>query len=194
MKKWLLILLALTASHPVRAGEPPAPKKRYTVRPADYRILVTYDQRTVGHIRAEIDRDISAAQAERDRRLRLSRKTFRKGLEKELRKFRNEMKAARTALREEDLARTRGDLSEARRLELRRIDRTYRSLEFARSARLIEQALLAKSLEQWRAAKREERRVAEDALRRLDAMLAEIERKEAEAARGGAQAIEPPHQ
>jgi len=175
-------LLAASFSRPAAGAEAPGAAPPDHVHPAAYRILVTYDDYTMEQIREQIRKEVKKALEARRRRLKLSREEVEERLEKELDKFDDELRAIRKARTAEEKARARGDLTEAERWRMLRLERTHRALELARRARLAQEALLALSLENWRNARRRERAIARKTLRRLEELLAEIEAREAKTA------------
>lgn len=184
--------LAMAAEPSKDAPRPPA--KTDKVHPAKYRILVKYDKYTSDMVRREIEQEVTKALEARRRRLKLSEEQAKVQLRRELRRFEEELEAIRKARREEEAARRRGDDAEAERWRRLRLERTRRALDLARRTRLIENALLAMSLADWRTAIRKERMIAGKALARLEALLAEVRaRREAEARERGPTGLAPPH-
>lgn len=179
--KTVLIALGLTfACGAAVAGEPaesppPAPKDQGLVLPAQYRILVTYDEETLDRIREQIQDEIENGLEARRRRLEASKRAMRAQVDDEFDRYRAELEAIRKAGQAERASRERGDDDEAERWRMLRVERTHHALELARRARLIEEALRALSIENWRATRRREREIAEAALDHLEPMLEKIE-------------------
>jgi len=192
VKGILAIILTLTGPAAALAAEP-APKID-KVPPAQYRILVEYDKKTVDDIRAEIRSEVRKALEARRRRLRWSKDELESRVQKELKRYKDDLEAIEHAAKSEREARARGDLSEAERWERLRMERMRDALELARRARRAERALLALSLQNWRAQRRREREIAEEALVWLEATLKKVEAaRKAELRERGA-AVVPPHE
>ena len=176
MKRFLIAAGLLTCCGLVRAADPqappPAPTKR--VAPAAYRILVKYDKDTVEMIKREIRDYIKAALRERQHRRALSRLAIRHELDAAIRRYKE-------------------DASKPGKWRLLRLEAVRDQLELARRSRILGNALLATSLDNWRRARREERILAEAALRRLEALLAQIKAEE-RAGRPERAPVAPPHE
>lgn len=191
----VFVALAIVVSGGIAvAAEPAEPKKTDKVDPAKYRILVKYDKYTLDAIRQEIRKEVEKGLEARRRRLAASEDELKSQVKKELEKYQDELEAIKKARDAERTARERGDLSEAERWRLLRLQRTYQALELARRAKRVQEALLALSLENWRRTKRKERAIAEKALRRLDAMLEQLRAKERAERRERGRAVVPPHE
>lgn len=186
-----IILLVAAPAAALAAG--PAPKAD-KVPPAQYRILVEYDKKTIDDIREEIRSEVRKALEARRRRLKWSKDELEAQIQNELERYEEDLEAIKHAAKSERAARARGDEPEAERwLRLRR-ERMREALELARRARRVERALLALSLEDWRAHRRRERQIAEKALARLETMLEKAEAaRKAELRERGA-AVVPPHE
>lgn len=154
---------------------PAAPKDQDLVHPAAYRILVTYDDETLDRIREQIQEEIENALEARRRRLEASKRAMRAQVKEQLDRYQADLEAIRKAGQAERASRERGDEDEADRWRMLRVERTHHALELARRARLIEDALRALSIENWRATRRREREIAEAALQRLEPMLKKLE-------------------
>jgi hypothetical protein len=190
----LLASSVLFSSAAARAAGDPAPDAEDKVHPARYRIRVEYDKRTVADVRREIEEEIDKALAARRRRLHLSEEEVEELRARERERYEAELEAIETARRAEEAARRRGDSAEAERQRDIRLKHIQRALDLARRARLIEQALLAAALRDWRLARRRERQIAERALRRLQAALERGHAEEqAELRRRGPRVPAPPH-
>jgi len=161
------------------AAEKPNPPEM--VSPAAYRIMVKYDQQTIDSIQRQINREVRKYVDERIRRLNLSEEELKHALRDEIarsrhpEKYRDELAAIDKAEREEQAARARSDNEEAEAWRRLRIERTLDTLDLARQANAIEEALRALSVDNWRASRRQQRIIAEKALVRLDAMLKQVE-------------------
>lgn len=179
------------------------------VHPAAYRIRVEYDERTNEQIRSELRRAARRAMTERRRRFELSRRELERSIGREMEQFKREIEAARKARQETDTARAEPvdevpgpeqepdaepDLPQVvhdppaeRAPELDGEPDAPQTVREPSTER-------AEADEDPRAALRRERRVAAEALRRLDELLGEIEKNEAaEAAERGEPGILPPH-
>ena len=207
MKRILIAACIVLGAGLLDAAEPAKPKpktkadkttdkkkKEDKVHPAAYRILVKYDKYTVDMIRKHIDKEIKEALAARRRRLKLSREAMETQLKKERERFEKELEAIRKARKEAEDARRRGDLGQAKKwtdIARRRTDNLF---DLLRRGKLIEDALLAMSLDNWLAAQRKQRIIAAKALQRLEGRLAQTRaKKAAERAASGA-ALLPPHE
>ncbi|MFH1731905.1 MAG: hypothetical protein ABIF82_09695 [Planctomycetota bacterium] len=192
MKGIVALILVVAAPAAARAAEP-APKTD-KVPPAQYRILVEYDKKTIDDIRAEIRSEVRKALEARRRRLSWSKDELESQIQKELERYKEDFEAIEHAARAEREARARGDRSEAERWERLRMERMRDARELAARARRAERALLALSRQNWRAQRRREREIAEKALVWLEATLKKVEAaRKADLLERGA-AVVPPHE
>jgi hypothetical protein len=141
------------------------------VHPAAYRIRVSYDEKTLAKFRSDIADAVEKALSERERRLKRSQRLAKRQLRIELDRYERELEAAKVARSREVLARSSGDLDAAERWRLLRVERLGKSLELARRAALIEQALLSQSLRNWRLARDQEKAIADKALAVLEPVM-----------------------
>ncbi len=185
---------AVAAAADAEKPQTPAQNKSDKVNPAAYRILVKYDDYTLDAIRKEIRKEVVKALEARRRRLNLSQEQASAQLEKELDKYEEELEAIKKARKQEHAWRKRGDLAEAEKWRRLKLERTRRALDLARRASLIEDALVALSLENWRTDERRERAIARKALKRLEAMMEEIRSREEAERRQRGRAVAPPHE
>ncbi len=177
------------------------------VHPAAYRIRVEYDERTNEQIRSELRRAARRAMTERRRRFELSRRELERRIGREMEQFKREIEAARKVRQEADTARAE-HVDEVTRPEPEpdaepELPPTVHEPPPERAPELddepdvpqpVREPSTERADEDPRAALRRERRVAAEALRRLDELLGEIEEsKAAEAAERGEPAILPPH-
>lgn len=176
MRRFLIAAGLLIGGGLASAAEPPAPPPAETKRvyPATYRILVKYDTATVEMIKREIRQYIKKALKQRQRRRALSRLAIEEELNAAIQKY-------------------KGDASKPGRWRLLRLEAVRDQLELARRSRILGNALLATSVDSWRRAKREEQILAEAALRRLEAVLAQIKAEE-RAERRERGPVVPPHE
>lgn len=192
VKAILAIILTFAAPAAALAAEP-APKIE-KVPPAQYRILVEYDKKTIDAIRKEIRSEVRKALEARRRRLRWSKDELKSQIQKELKRYKEDLEAIEHAAKSEREARARGDRSEAERWERLRMERMRDARELARRARRAERALLALSLQNWRAQRRREREIAEKALVWLEATLEKVEAARKAELRARGAAVVPPHE
>ena len=180
------IALLLAASTALGADRP---KKDDKIHPAEVRIRVEYDPRTLDKIKKEIEQEIRKALAERRRRRKLSAKELdEKAIRKELEKYQDELAAIRRAMQEEEAARKRRDAAEAEKWAEIKRRRIREALDLARRAREIERALIGLRLADWRRGRRLEREIATKALRKLETLLREADVKTRD------EHIVPPHE
>jgi len=176
VRRFLIAAGLLIGGGLASAAEPPAPPPAETKRvyPATYRILVKYDKATVEMIKREIRQYIKKALKQRQRRRALSRLAIEEELNAAIQKY-------------------KGDASKPGKWRLLRLEAVRDQLELARRSRILGNALLATSVDSWRRAKREEQILAEAALRRLEAVLAQIKAEERAERRERAPVV-PPHE
>jgi hypothetical protein len=165
MRRYLAAICVVACCSVALAAEPKP------VHPAAYRILVSYDEETLAEFREHIAEAVEKALAERARRLERSRGLAKDLIKLERERYRRDLAAVKHYREREVLARSKGEVDDAERWRLLRVERLREALDLARRAQLIEQALLAKSLQNWRLAREQEKAIADKALKELEAAL-----------------------
>ena len=174
---YLLTGLFLCSTGLAAAAESNEAQPPVLVPPYAYRIAVEYDQNTMARIRDAIQKEIREALDEYQRRMDLSEDLLREKLKEAIRDVGKSEKFARLveeigkAGKREEAARQLGDRETEEYYRRLRLEKTREALELAEETRRVRDALLALSLEDWRTHKHEQRRIAEEALKRLDLLL-----------------------